>query len=112
MCLHPGAPFIGGMVLSLIALAVALTIRSSDVKKSEVEEALAAPLLQGARPTAACRLLRFLRQSIPCAATAVMHNSNGNRGCHLLVREAEGLQDMTACCLAPGIPCRRYCHPL
>ena len=65
-------------MLSLVALVVALTISSSDVKKSEVEEGLAAPLLQGARAAAPpcllhmrtrCRLLLQHSPMLQCSAT-------------------------------------------
>jgi hypothetical protein len=51
-----GAPFICGSVLCFIGLIVALTIRRTDVKKSEVLEALTTPLLNGEPLYLCCRV--------------------------------------------------------
>ncbi|CAL8465277.1 g4812 [Coccomyxa elongata] len=49
----PGAPFIGGAVLVFIGLVVALTIRTDDVRRCQVDDGLTAPLLDGDESKAA-----------------------------------------------------------
>jgi hypothetical protein len=46
-----GAPFTAGCALSLVALGIALSVRSDDIRSSAVTEPLDAPLLGGQQQT-------------------------------------------------------------